>query len=395
MLVGDGSTNTHRNAVDYGQRDHGAEVMTTPDGVEFASDNGVRYPLTKEPETGDGSVVEVAPGILWLRMPLAGPLRWINVWALADKEGWTVVDTGVHSAGTITGWQQAFQGALQDKPVVRVIVTHMHPDHCGMAGWLTERFDARLWMTRLEYLTCRLMAADTKVPAEGIDFFQAAGWDAEFIEHYRAKFGYFGKQIHPLPFAYRRIVDQERILIGAHEWIVVMGNGHSPEHACLYCPERQLLISGDQVLPRISSNISVYPTEPDSNPLLDWLTSLQRIKTLVPDSVLVLPSHNSPFFGLHARLDQLLEHHRRSLDRLIAHIAVPQRVVDVFTVLFKRPISADIMNMATGEAVAHLNYLLFSQQATRERDSAGVWRWRSSAGSENQLSRCLGVRCSS
>jgi glyoxylase-like metal-dependent hydrolase (beta-lactamase superfamily II) len=351
--------------------------MTTPDGVEVASDGGVRYPLTKEPETGDGSVVEVAPGVLWLRMPLAGPLRWINVWALADKEGWTVVDTGVHSAGTIAGWQQAFQGALQGKPVVRVIVTHMHPDHCGTAGWLGERFDARLWMTRLEYLTCRLMAADTKVPAEGINFFRAAGWDAEFIEHYRTKFGYFGKQIYPLPLAYRRIVDQERILIGAHEWIVVVGNGHSPEHACLYCPERQLLISGDQVLPRISSNISVYPTEPDSNPLMDWLTSLERIKTLVPDSVLVLPSHNSPFFGLHARLDQLLEHHRRSLDQLIAHLALPQRVVDVFAVLFKRPISAEIMSMATGEAVAHLNYLLFSQQAARERDSAGVWRWRS------------------
>jgi glyoxylase-like metal-dependent hydrolase (beta-lactamase superfamily II) len=373
-------TATHRNAVDYEHRDHGAEVMTTPDGVEVASDNGVRYPLTKEPETGDGSAVEVAPGVLWLRMPLAGPLRWINVWALADKEGWTVVDTGVHSAATIAGWQQAFQEALQDKPVVRVIVTHMHPDHCGMAGWLTERFDARLWMTRLEYLTCRLMAADTEAPAEGINFFRAAGWNTEFIEHYRTKFGYFGEQIYPLPLAYRRIVDQERILIGAHEWFVVMGNGHSPEHACLYCPERQLLISGDQVLPRISSNISVYPTEPDSNPLLDWLTSLERIKALVPDTVLVLPSHNSPFFGLHARLDQLLGHHRRSLDLLISHLALPQRVVDVFTVLFNRPISAETMNMATGEAVAHLNYLLFSQQAARERDSAGVWRWRSFRG---------------
>jgi glyoxylase-like metal-dependent hydrolase (beta-lactamase superfamily II) len=351
--------------------------MTTPDGDEVASEDRVRYPLTKKPETGDGSVVEVAPGVLWLRMPLAGPLRWINVWALADKGGWTIVDTGVHSAGAITGWQQAFQGALRDKPVVRVIVTHMHPDHCGMAGWLTDRFGARLWMTRLEYLTCRLMAADIKVPAEGIDFFRAAGCDAEFIEYYRTKFGYFGKQIYPLPSAYRRIVDQERILIGAHEWIVVVGNGHSPEHACLYCPELQLLISGDQVLPRISSNISVYPTEPDSNPLLDWLTSLERIKTLVPDSALVLPSHNSPFFGLHARLDQLLEHHRCSLDRLIAHIALPRRVVDVFTVLFKRPVSAETMNLATGEAVAHLNYLLFSQQAARERDSSGVWHWRS------------------
>jgi glyoxylase-like metal-dependent hydrolase (beta-lactamase superfamily II) len=353
-------------------------MSTTPDGVEAASGSAVRYPLTEEPRPGDGTAVEVAPGVLWLRMPLAGPLRWINVWALADGRGWTLVDTGLLSPETIAGWQSAFKGALQDKPVVRVIVTHMHPDHCGMSGWLAERFDARLWMSRLEYLTCRLMAADTgrKAPPEGVDFYQAAGWDTEFIEHYRTKFGYFGKQIYPLPSAYRRIVDEERLSIGDHEWVVVVGNGHSPEHACLYCPERKLLISGDQVLPRISSNVSVYPTEPDSNPLHDWLTSLERLKARIPHDVLVLPSHNSPFLGLHERLDQLLEHHRYSLEQLLAELSGRQRVVDVFKVLFKRPVTADIMNMATGEAVAHLNYLLFKNQAARERDPSGVWRWR-------------------
>jgi glyoxylase-like metal-dependent hydrolase (beta-lactamase superfamily II) len=353
-------------------------MSTTLDGVEVASDPGVRYPLTSEPQPGDGSAVEVAPGVLWLRMPLRGPLGWINVWALADRQGWTIVDTGVQSPETKEGWQQAFKNALQNKPVLRVIVTHMHPDHCGMSGWLAERFDVRLWMTRLEYLTCRLMAADTgrQAPDEGVAFYHAAGWDKESIDHYRTRFGSFGKQIYPLPSAYRRIVDEERIPIGAHEWIVVMGNGHSPEHACLYCPDRKLLISGDQILPRISSNVSVYPTEPDSNPLHDWLTSLERIKSRIPDDVLVLPSHNSPFLGLHTRLDQLVDHHRNSLDLLLNLLAVPQRAVDVFKVLFKRPVTHDVMNMATGEAVAHLNYLLSTSQASRERDPSGVWRWR-------------------
>ena len=369
-----------RSIADNDQYARGANMNTTPDGIEVAGDGGIRCPLTDEPKPGDGSAVEVAPGVLWLRMPLAGPLRWINVWALADQHGWTIIDTGVLSPETIEGWQIAFKGVLRNMPVVRVIVTHMHPDHCGMAGWLAERFRARLWMSRLEYLSCRLMAADTGIsaPAEGIDFFRAAGWDNEFIEHYRTKFGNFGKLIYPLPSAYRRIADEERITIGAHEWIVVMGNGHSPEHACLFCPERQLLISGDQVLPRISSNVSVYPTEPDANPLHDWLTSLKRLKGRIPDNVLVLPSHNSPFLGLHARLDQLLEHHRRSLEQLLAHLVEPQRVVDVFKVLFKRPIAADSMTMATGEAVAHLNYLLSTHAVERERDSSGVWRWRRS-----------------
>ena len=346
--------------------------------MELASDALVRYPLAEEPQPGDGSAVEIAPGVLWLRMPLAGPLRFINVWALAEEHGWTIVDTGVLSPETIEGWQKAFKGALQNKPVVRVIVTHMHPDHCGLAGWFTERFDARLWMSRLEYLTCRLMAADTghRVPREGIDFFHSAGWDDDFIEHYRTKFGYFGKQIYQLPSAYRRIVDEEKIVIGAHEWIIIVGNGHSPEHACLYCPQRQLLISGDQVLPRISSNVSVYPTEPDSNPLHDWLTSLRRIRERIPEDVLVLPAHNSPFLGLRARLDQLLQHHQHSLDQLLQKLNQPQRVVDVFKVLFTRPITVETMTMATGEAMAHLNYLLYAGQAARQLDSAGVWRWR-------------------
>ena len=347
-------------------------------GAEIEDRTGLRYPLTAEPHPGDGSAVEIAPDILWLRMPLAGPLRWINVWALADQDGWTIIDTGVRSPETIEGWEQAFKGPLGSKPIVRVIVTHMHPDHCGMAGWFARQFAARLWMTRLEYLTCRLMAADTgrAAPHEAIDFLHAAGLDNELIEHYRAKFGHFGEQVYPLPSAYRRIVDEERILIGALEWIVVVGNGHSPEHACLYCPARKLLISGDQVLPKISSNVSVYPTEPDSNPLYDWLSSQRRIKSRIPPDVLVLPSHNSPFFGLHARLDQLQAHHQLSLEHLLGLLKEPQRVVDVFKVLFKRPVTPDTMNMATGEAMAHLNYLLSTHEATRERDSAGVWRWR-------------------
>lgn len=379
--------NNSRSTEAYDQSECGAKLSATPDGVEVGAGNSVRYPLAHEPQSGDGSAVEVAPGVLWLRMPLAGPLRWINVWALADGVGWTIVDTGVLSPETIEAWQSAFKTVLRNKPVTRVIVTHMHPDHCGMSGWLVERFAAPLWMSRLEYLTCRLMAADTgrNAPPEGIDFLHGAGWDSAFIEHYRTKFGFFGKQIYPLPPMYRRIVDEERIMIGTREWVVAMGNGHSPEHACLYCPEQKLLISGDQVLPRISSNVSVYPTEPEANPLHDWLTSLVRLKSRLPDDVLVLPSHNSPFLGLHSRLDALLEHHRHGLAQLLDLLSEPQRVVDVFKVLFKRPITPDIMHMATGEAVAHLNYLVFSKQASRERDSSGVWHWRRAVQLENSL----------
>lgn len=336
------------------------------------------YPFEAEPGTGDGSAVTVAPGVLWLRMPLFAGLPWINVWAIADGAGWTIVDTGLHTPATIDAWQMAFADALGGKPVVRVLVTHMHPDHCGMAGWLTERFRARLWMSRLEYLACRIMAADVgrTAPAAGIDFYRAAGWDAAAIDRYRAKFGSFGEKIYALPPSYRRLSDGERIRIGADDWTVVVGSGHSPEHACLYCPALKLLISGDQVLPRISSNVSVYPTEPDADPLRDWLDSLARIPARVPDDVLVLPAHNSPFRGLHARIGELREGHERHLDRLAGVLAEPRRAVDAFGALFFRPITPELLGMATGESIAHLNYLTGTGRAVREADAQGVWWWR-------------------
>jgi glyoxylase-like metal-dependent hydrolase (beta-lactamase superfamily II) len=316
--------------------------------------------------------------VFWLRMPLFGALPWINVWALADPEGLTVIDTGIRSPATIPAWEAALSGELANSPVSRVIVTHMHPDHCGTAAWFVERFKARLWMSRLEYLTCRLMADDTgrDVPSDALDFYRAAGWDTEAINGYKAQFGLFGKMIYPLPASYHRLVDGDVLQIGPSEWTVVVGNGHSPEHVCLYSPELKLLISGDQVLPKISSNVSVHPTEPDADPLSDWLDSLARIKSRVPDDVLVLPAHKSPFRGLHGRADELIESHHRGLLRLQELLSQPRRVIDVFGALFARPITGALLHMATGEAIAHLNYLTRRGLASREIDQQGVWWWR-------------------
>lgn len=337
------------------------------------------YPFEDKPEIGDGSAVEVAPGLLWLRMPLFSALPAINVWAVADDDGWTIIDTGLRSTKTTEAWRAAFKGVLQNKPVTRVISTHMHPDHCGMAGWLVNRFKTRLWMSRLEYLTCRLMAADTghEAPADGVRFYKAAGWDDEAIETYKARFGGFGESIYAMPASFRRIRDGDAFPIGDHDWRVVVGTGHSPEHACLYCPDLKIFISGDQVLPRISSNVSVFPTEPDADPLGDWLSSLARLKHEVPDDVLVLPAHNYPFRGLHARLDQLIDGHVTDLNKLYDLLVEPKRTIDVFSALFRRPITGNLLGMATGEAVAHLNHLVATNRATRETDAQGVNWWRS------------------
>lgn len=353
--------------------------MTAMDGLEEAQTR--RKPKLDYPWgeilPGPGETIEVAPGVHWLRMPLPFVLKAINLWLLEDGDGWTVVDTGIANEQTRGLWRQLFTGAMAGRPVKRVIITHMHPDHIGLAGWLTRKFQCRLWISRLEYVMCRMLVADTgrEAPEEGVTFFRGAGWDEDALDSYRVKFGGFGKAVSRLPDAYRRLEDEESFTIAGRIWQVVTGNGHSPDHVCLYCPELDVLISGDQVLPRITSNVSVFPTEPDADPLGDWLASCRKLKTRLPPSALVLPAHNEPFRGLHDRLDDLIRGHEISLDRLESRLGEPKRVVDMFTALFARPIGPDLLSMATGETIAHLNHLIAQGRVTRD-ESEPVWRYR-------------------
>lgn len=327
-----------------------------------------------------GRTREVASGVHWIRMPLPFMLDHINLWALDDGDGWAIVDTGTSSDDNTQVWRELFAQATEPRPISRLFVTHMHPDHVGMAGWLTRKLGIRLWMTRLEYLNCRVLTSESGRDATPADerFYRQAGWSAAAIENYHRRFGVFGKHIDALPDSYRRLQDGEELRIGAHDWRVVVGSGHSPEHACLYCPALRVLISGDQVLPRISSNISVYPSEPDADPMRDWLDSLQKLKRKVPADVLVLPSHNEPFYGLHARLDQLGADHERAFGRLKLALQQPHRMVELSGALFGRPIGEDnipLLHMATGETMACLNHLIYRGEVQRALDDDGVQRY--------------------
>jgi len=350
------------------------------DGFDSATGKAkLVYPFEGPPARG--RTLEVAPGVHWLRMPLPFTLNHINLWALDDGAGWALVDTGMRTDDAAEVWREQFANAPDGRSLTRVIVTHMHPDHIGLAGWLTRKFDVRLWITQLEYLNCRAMVADTgrEAPDDALRFYRHAGWSEEALQTYRARFGNFGRHIHTLPDSFTRLRDGQELQIGAHAWRVIVGRGHSPEHACLYCPDLKVLISGDQVLPRISSNVSVYPTEPDANPMADWLASLDKLQQMVPDDVLVLPSHNECFFGLHARIDALRRGQELSLLRLRRTLAQPRRAVDVFGALFARAISeadAGLLSMATGESLACLNLLLHRGEAVCETDPQGVGWYR-------------------
>ena len=349
------------------------------DGVtEDAPKASLIYPFESLPERG--TAMEVAPGVRWIRMPLPYALDHINLWVLDDGEGWALVDTGTRTDENAQVWRELFANAPDRRGLTRIFVTHMHPDHVGMAGWLTRKFGIRMWMTRLEYMSCRVMVSDTgrEAPPEAIEFYRQAGWSDAAIESYRLRFGNFGKHIHALPESFRRIRDGEMLQIGQHRWRVVVGRGHSPEHACLYCAELGVLISGDQVLPRISSNVSVYPTEPDADPMSEWLASIERLKQEIPDDVLVLPSHNEPFRGLHQRLDRLAQGQQSAFTRLRRTLSEPKRVIDLFGALFARPIresDVSLLGMATGETLACLNHLIARGEVQRELREGCHWYW--------------------
>ncbi len=360
-----------------------ADEGATPDASlvdEPYSHRGLTYPLGRTaPEPG--ALIELGDGVGWTRLPVPGSLNHINVWLLEDGAGVAIVDTGLNISPARKAWETLFAGPLAGRTVTRVIVTHFHPDHIGLAGWLTERFGVPLWMTRGEWLFARMLAADTRdaPPLEALAARRAAGWEEERIAAEAAR-GWrgFASVVGAVPVGMVRMRDGDIVRIGARDWRIVTGNGHSPEHACLVDEVGKLMIAGDQVLPRITSNVSVSLSEPEGDPLGEWLDSIAKLRGL-PDDLLVLPAHGEPFTGLHARLDALAQGHRGRLDALHDHLAEPRRAVDCFRVLFGRAIEGGSFGLATGEAMAHLRHLEVEGRALREvRD--GVY-WYRAAGS--------------
>jgi glyoxylase-like metal-dependent hydrolase (beta-lactamase superfamily II) len=351
---------------------------TAQNAVEGYTHKGLTYPLGRTgPETGE--LIRLAEGVGWARLPVPGSLRHINIWVLEDGEGIALVDTGLDIPPSREGWEALFAGPLAGRTVTRIICTHFHPDHIGLAGWLAERFGVPLWMTRDEWLFARMLTADIRdaPPREALAYWRAAGWDEERIADEAKKgWGRFSALVSPVPVGFIRMQDGDVLTIGARGWRVVVGNGHCPEHACLVDEAGGLIVAGDQVLPRITSNVSLSLSEPEADPLGDWLASIAKLKTL-PDTLLVLPSHGEPFTGLHARLDALDRGHRERLDALHAHLAEPRRALDCFSILFGRQIDDSIIGLATGEAMAHLRRLEVEGRAVREvRDGVHWYRAR-------------------
>jgi glyoxylase-like metal-dependent hydrolase (beta-lactamase superfamily II) len=330
-----------------------------------------------------GGAVDVAPGVRWVRMGLPFALDHINVWLLRDvaddgRAGWAIVDCGVADAATQAAWERVFEHHLDGLPVLRVIVTHMHPDHVGNAHWLTERWGCRLWMSATDWNAARIASRSTTgfggEPAAA--FFGEHGLvDPVALEKVRARAGYYGSMVPAVPGRFRRLQDGQRLRIGAHEWRCIAGFGHAPEHISLHCEALGVLISGDMVLPRISTNVSVVDFEPEADPLAQYLASIAALRAL-PAGTLVLPSHGRPFRGLHARIGQLERHHdERLAETLAACREKPCSAADLLPVLFKRALDLHQTTFAMGEAIAHLHALAGRGLLAGRLDGDGVRRF--------------------
>jgi len=337
------------------------------DAIQPAADS-LRYPWDQHP--GEDQVVEVVPGVLWIRLKLPFRLNHVNIYLLADGDGWAMVDSGFGNEESIAAWTALFEGRLAGVTISRLIVTHSHPDHVGLAGWVVERFGCPLFMSQVEYLQSvyhQNRGTEERKQAQRL-FFRRHGMDENLTDRLLGRGQDYLKRVSTLPASYRRISHGDEISIGTRRFKVITGGGHALDQVMLYCAADKLFLSADQVLSKISPNVSVWAVEPEQNSLGEYLASLASLTTTLPYDLLVLPGHGVPFYGLKTRIKQLADHHEERC-RLIADACreTPKTSAELVPVVFhKHVLDPHQMGFAAGELIAHVNYMLVEGRLTAE-----------------------------
>jgi len=346
--------------------------------LDKTPESGLVFPFATPPQPG--GVIEVAPGILWARLPLPFSLDHVNVYLIEDGGGFAVLDTGIGNTRTKQAWEAIFAGPLAGQTLTRVIVTHFHPDHIGLAGWFVERFDLPLQMSQTDYLMGLNLHLDPgALDAEPFrQFYIRHGLDPLTTGKVVTQGHGYLKMLTGLPSTFGRLIAGERLRIGKRELSVLSGGGHAPEQLMFYCGAENIFLSADQVLAFISPNVSVWAVDPEGDPLAIYLRSLDSLRGALPDDALVLPGHQLPFRGLHTRIDELEQHHeKRCLAIIAACRTAPRSAAEVVPVLFRRALDPHQMGFAFSEVLAHVNYLLRQGRLVAADDAGGVKRFAS------------------
>ena len=335
-----------------------------------------RFPFSKPPFPGE--MTEIALGIKWLRFPLPYRLDHINIYLIEDDGGWCVLDAGIHDEHTLKLWKAVLSGPLSDSHLTRLIVTHHHPDHIGAAGWLCHEAGIPLSISQTAYLACANISLDPGSPQDRqfYDFYLSHGMAPEVAELMGTNGLEYLRKVSPLPNTFLRLLSGDTLTIGARKFRVLTGDGHAPEQVMLYCAEDCLFFSADQVIAKISPNVSVWPSEPDGDPLGHFLRTARRIRENLPDDVLVLPGHQLPFYGLHERCNDLVKHHEHRCD-LIGEACSGKHltVSDLVPVVFPRELNIHQLGFAFSETLAHVNRMLRRAELTKAVAEDGVIRY--------------------
>lgn len=335
----------------------------------------ISFPVATPPATGE--CLEIAPGILWTRLALPFRLNHVNIYLIEDGDGYAAVDTGIADEGTKEAWQTLLAGPLKHTRLTRLIVTHHHPDHIGLAGWLCSEFGIPLLTSQTGFLACNNISLSPN--ALGSDayraFYRAHGMSDATAETVSTQGNFYLRMVTPLPLTFFRLVAGEKLKVGRRVFDILSGDGHAPEQIMLYDAAAGLLLAADQVLARITPNVSVWAVEPDGDPLGLYTRSLMSIAAGLPDDTFVLPGHELPFYGLHTRIGEILAHHEERCDVILkAVLQAPMTVADLVPVLFTRPLDPHQMSFAFSETHAHVNLLIHREKLVWEKDGDNVMR---------------------
>ena len=336
----------------------------------------IEFVFQENPETG--KLYQITEGVFWFPMPLPmmGP-AYVNCYILEDGQDIALVDTGANMGDCKEIWENILHENFPKRRISNIYVTHHHPDHIGLAGWLCEKYGTEMICSRTAYLMAKMLSLDVheKVSPSTELFWRQAGMSPEMLEEKLSSRPFnFGDGVSPLEKGFIRLSENEIITINGVDWTVRMGKGHAPEHATFWSNELKLVLAGDQVLAGISSNLGVYPTEPNADTVGDWILSCEKFLEVARDEHVVLPGHGRPFTGLPKRLVQLIENHRSALKRIKQDLnSSPKTAVELFKAIFKRDINQREYMLALHEAVGHVNHLYKTGMVYRDVRSDGAY----------------------